>query len=32
MKKFEKAGIIREITGQKRNQAYAFDALLEIIK
>lgn len=32
MKKFESAGIIREITGQKRNQVYAFDALLHIIK
>jgi Fic family protein len=31
-KKFEDAGIIREITGQKRNQVYAFNALLEIIK
>ena len=31
-KKFENAGIIREITGQKRNQVYAFDALLDIIK
>jgi len=31
-KKFESAGIIREITGQKRNQIYAFDALLDIIK
>jgi len=30
--KFEEAGIIREITGNKRNQVYAFDALLEIIK
>jgi len=32
MKKFESAGILREITGQKRNQVYAFDVLLEIIK
>ena len=31
-KKFEKAGIIREITEQKRNQVYAFDDLLDIIK
>lgn len=31
-KKFETAGIISEITGRKRNQVYAFDALLEIIK
>lgn len=31
-KKFETAGIIREITGQKRNQVYAFDALMDIIK
>lgn len=31
-RKFEDAGIIREITGNKRNQIYAFDALLEIIK
>lgn len=31
-RKFEEAGIIREITGQKRNQVYAFDALLDIIK
>lgn len=31
-KKFETAGIIREITGKKRNQVYAFDALLDIIK
>lgn len=30
--KFETAGIIRELTGQKRNQVYAFDALLEIIR
>jgi len=29
--KFEAAGIIREITGNKRNQVYAFDALLNII-
>ncbi|MFU8861635.1 MAG: Fic family protein [Cyclonatronaceae bacterium] len=29
--KFEAAGIIREITGNKRNQVYAFDALLTII-
>jgi Fic family protein len=31
-RKFETAGIISEITGQKRNQVYAFDALLDIIK
>lgn len=31
-KKFETAGIIREITGQKRNQVYAFDALLDMLK
>ncbi len=31
-RKFEDAGIIREITGQKRNQVYAFDDLLEIIR
>lgn len=31
-RKFEEAGIIREITGNKRNQIYAFDALLDIIK
>jgi Fic family protein len=31
-RKFEDAGILREITGNKRNQVYAFDALLQIIK
>lgn|SRR5690625_328784 len=31
-RKFESAGIIREITGNRRNQVYAFDALLKIIK
>ncbi|MEX0724212.1 MAG: Fic/DOC family N-terminal domain-containing protein [Gracilimonas sp.] len=30
--KFETEGIIREITGHKRNKVYAFDALLDIIK
>lgn len=31
-RKFEDAGIIREITGNRRNQVYTFDALLEIIE
>lgn len=30
--KFEAEGIIREITGHKRNKVYAFDELVEIIK
>jgi len=30
--KFEEAGILREITGNQRNQVYAFDDLLKIVK
>jgi hypothetical protein len=30
--KFEAAGIIHEITGNKRNQVYGFNALLNIIR
>jgi len=30
--KFEEAGILHEITGNQRNQVYAFDDLLEIVK
>jgi Fe2+ or Zn2+ uptake regulation protein len=30
--KFEAEGVIREITGQKRNKVYAFEGLLEIIR
>lgn len=32
IEKFETEGIISEITGNKRNKVYAFDALLDIIK
>ena len=31
MEKFEKEGILREITGQKRNKIFAFDELIRII-
>ncbi|NBC27477.1 MAG: Fic family protein [Bacteroidetes bacterium] len=30
--KFEAEGVIKEITGQKRNKVYAFEGLLEIIR
>lgn len=32
VEKFEEAGILREITGNQRNQVFAFDELLEIVK
>jgi Fe2+ or Zn2+ uptake regulation protein len=30
--KFEKAGILKEISGYKRNRVYAFDQLLHILR
>ena len=31
LQKFEALGVVREITGQKRNRAYRFDRYIEIL-